>query len=163
LLAAAGGLQLHAGRQCGGADHRRPRLWRDGACAEADPHQPCRRTWKLMPDITLSNVRKSYGGGRPPAGSGLDPPLGGGALLCPLGPSGCGKTTTLRMIAGLENLTGGEIRVGDRVIDSPAQGRFVGPEKRGMGLVFQSYALWPHLTIERNTDFGLRLRKVPKA
>jgi len=115
-----------------------------------------------MPDITLSNVRKSYGGG-PPAVSGLDLHIGDGEFMCLLGPSGCGKTTTLRMIAGLENLTGGEIRVGDRVIDSPAKGRFVGPEKRGMGLVFQSYALWPHLTIERNTDFGLRLRKVPKA
>ena len=115
-----------------------------------------------MPDITLSNVRKSYGGG-PPAVSGLDLHIGDGEFMCLLGPSGCGKTTTLRMIAGLENLTGGEIRVGDRVIDSPAQGRFVGPEKRGMGLVFQSYALWLHLTIERNTDFGLRLRKVPKA
>lgn len=83
--------------------------------------------------------------------------------MCLLGPSGCGKTTTLRMIAGLENLSGGEIRVGDRVIDSVTEGIFVPPEKREMGLVFQSYALWPHLTIERNTDFGLRLRKLPKA
>src|SRR5690606_2278513 len=72
-------------------------------------------------------------------------------------------TTTLRMIAGLENLSEGEIAVGGQIVDSPAKARFVGPEKRGMGLVFQSYALWPHLTIERNTDFGLRLRKVPKA
>src|SRR5690606_19424124 len=72
-------------------------------------------------------------------------------------------TTTLRMIAGLENLSEGELRIGDRVVDSAEKGVFIGPEKRGMGLVFQSYALWPHLTIERNTDFGLRLRKVPKA
>ncbi|MEY4984054.1 MAG: hypothetical protein RIR62_2320 [Pseudomonadota bacterium] len=83
--------------------------------------------------------------------------------MCLLGPSGCGKTTTLRMIAGLENLSSGEIRVGDRVVGNVATATFVPPEKREMGLVFQSYALWPHLTIERNTDFGLRLRNVPKA
>ena len=116
-----------------------------------------------MPDIVLSNVQKSYGAGSPNAVSDLDLHIGDGEFMCLLGPSGCGKTTTLRMIAGLENLTDGEIRVGERLVDSPARGEFVGPEKRGMGLVFQSYALWPHLTIERNTDFGLRLRKVPKA
>ncbi|MFZ0097199.1 MAG: ABC transporter ATP-binding protein, partial [Gemmobacter sp.] len=115
-----------------------------------------------MPDITLSNVQKSYGGASPLAVNNLNLQIGDGEFMCLLGPSGCGKTTTLRMIAGLEGLTGGEIRVGDQVVDSPAKGRFLGPEKRGMGLVFQSYALWPHLTIERNTDFGLRLRKVPK-
>ena len=116
-----------------------------------------------MPDIILSNVQKSYGAGSPNAVSDLDLEIRDGEFMCLLGPSGCGKTTTLRMIAGLENLTDGEIRVGDKVFDSPSRGAFVGPEKRGMGLVFQSYALWPHLTIERNTDFGLRLRKVPKA
>ncbi|WP_395541348.1 ABC transporter ATP-binding protein [Neotabrizicola sp. sgz301269] len=115
-----------------------------------------------MPDITLSNVQKSYGAG-PNAVRDLDLKIGNGEFMCLLGPSGCGKTTTLRMIAGLENLTGGRIEVGDQVIDCPASGQFVGPEKRGMGLVFQSYALWPHLTIERNVDFGLRLRKVAKA
>jgi iron(III) transport system ATP-binding protein len=66
------------------------------------------------------------------------------------------------MIAGLESLSGGEIQIGGRVVDSVAGGVFVPPEKRRLGLVFQSYALWPHLTIERNTDFGLRLRKVPR-
>ena len=116
-----------------------------------------------MPDIILSNVQKSYGAGSPNAVSDLNLEIGDGEFMCLLGPSGCGKTTTLRMIAGLENLTDGEIRVGDKVFDSPSRGAFIGPEKRGMGLVFQSYALWPHLTIERNTDFGLRLRKVPKA
>lgn len=116
-----------------------------------------------MPDIILSNVQKSYGAGSPNAVSDLDLEIGDGEFMCLLGPSGCGKTTTLRMIAGLENLTDGEIRVGDKIVDSPARGAFIGPEKRGMGLVFQSYALWPHLTIERNTDFGLRLRKVAKA
>tara|TARA_R110002124_G_scaffold63350_8_gene172959 strand:+ start:3638 stop:4783 length:1146 start_codon:yes stop_codon:yes gene_type:complete len=116
-----------------------------------------------MPDIVLNNVQKSYGSGSPKAVSDLNLHIGDGEFMCLLGPSGCGKTTTLRMIAGLENLSGGEIMVGDRVFDSPAKAQFIGPEKRGMGLVFQSYALWPHLTIERNTDFGLRLRKMPRA
>ncbi|MFD1252144.1 MULTISPECIES: ABC transporter ATP-binding protein [Devosia] len=116
-----------------------------------------------MPDIILRNVQKSYSANSPKAVSDLDLHIGNGEFMCLLGPSGCGKTTTLRMIAGLENLSDGEIVVGDKVVDSPARAQFIGPEKRGMGLVFQSYALWPHLTIERNTDFGLRLRKVPKA
>jgi iron(III) transport system ATP-binding protein len=116
-----------------------------------------------MPDIILNNVQKSYGSGTPKAVSDLTLHIGNGEFMCLLGPSGCGKTTTLRMIAGLENLSEGELRIGERTVDSVAQGVFVGPEKRGMGLVFQSYALWPHLTIERNIDFGLRLRKVAKA
>lgn len=116
-----------------------------------------------MPAIILRNAQKNYGAGSPNAVSDLDLEIGDGEFMCLLGPSGCGKTTTLRMIAGLENLSGGEIRVGERVVDSVSKGIFIGPEKREMGLVFQSYALWPHLTIERNTDFGLRLRKIPKA
>ena len=116
-----------------------------------------------MPDIVLSNVQKSYSANSPKAVSDLNLHIGDGEFMCLLGPSGCGKTTTLRMIAGLENLTDREIAVGEKVVDSPARAQFIGPEKRGMGLVFQSYALWPHLTIERNTDFGLRLRKMPKA
>ena len=116
-----------------------------------------------MPDILLTNVQKAYSAAGPKAVSDLDLKIGNGEFMCLLGPSGCGKTTTLRMIAGLENLSGGEIRVGDQVFDSPSAGKFVPPEKRGMGLVFQSYALWPHLTIEKNIDFGLRLRKFGKA
>ena len=116
-----------------------------------------------MPKINLSGVEKNYGGNGANAVADLDLEIGDGEFMCLLGPSGCGKTTTLRMIAGLEHLTAGEIRVGPRVVDSVVEGVFVPPERREMGLVFQSYALWPHLTIERNTDFGLRLRKMPKA
>ncbi|MFS8049231.1 ABC transporter ATP-binding protein [Rhizobium sp. BR 314] len=116
-----------------------------------------------MPTINLRGAQKNYGVNSANAVSDLDLEIRDGEFMCLLGPSGCGKTTTLRMIAGLENLSGGEIRVGDRLIDSVVEGVFVPPEKREMGLVFQSYALWPHLTIERNTDFGLRLRKLPKA
>jgi iron(III) transport system ATP-binding protein len=116
-----------------------------------------------VPRINLSGVRKHYGGSAPNAVADLDLEIGDGEFMCLLGPSGCGKTTTLRMIAGLEHLTEGEIRVGSRVVDSARAGIFVPPEKREMGLVFQSYALWPHLTIEQNTDFGLRIRQIPKA
>lgn len=116
-----------------------------------------------MPTINLRGAQKNYGVNSANAVSDLDLEIRDGEFMCLLGPSGCGKTTTLRMIAGLENLSGGEIRVGERVIDSVVDGIFVPPEKREMGLVFQSYALWPHLTIERNTDFGLRLRNLPKA
>lgn len=116
-----------------------------------------------MPTITLRNVQKSYGGTAVTAVSNLNLEIGDGEFMCLLGPSGCGKTTTLRMISGLEHLTSGEIAVGDRTVDCVDKGTFVSADKRGMGLVFQSYALWPHMTIERNTDFGLRLRKVPKA
>ncbi|WP_412565792.1 ABC transporter ATP-binding protein [Thalassobius sp. MITS945101] len=117
-----------------------------------------------MPTIKLTSVDKQYDKSSPvKAVDDLNLEIGDGEFMCLLGPSGCGKTTTLRMIAGLENLSEGAIQVGERLVDSANDGVFVPPEKRGMGLVFQSYALWPHLTIERNTDFGLRLRKVPKA
>ncbi|NUW44517.1 ABC transporter ATP-binding protein [Nonomuraea rhodomycinica] len=113
-----------------------------------------------MPTITLSGVSKSYGGGEH-AVRNLDLVVPDGAFMCLLGPSGCGKTTTLRMIAGLEQPTAGSIAVGDRVLDSVERGLYVPPEKRGMGLVFQNYALWPHLSVRENVEFGLRMRKVP--
>ncbi|SDG88850.1 ABC transporter ATP-binding protein [Pelagibacterium luteolum] len=116
-----------------------------------------------MPTIRLKDAEKRYGGTAVKAVSNLNLEIGDGEFMCLLGPSGCGKTTTLRMISGLEHLSQGQITIGDRVVDCVSSGTFVTAEKRGMGLVFQSYALWPHMTIERNTDFGLRLRKVPKA
>ncbi len=113
-----------------------------------------------MPTITLTGISKSYGGGEQ-AVRNLDLTVPDGAFMCLLGPSGCGKTTTLRMIAGLEQPTTGTIAVGDRILDSVERGLYVPPEKRHMGLVFQNYALWPHLTVLANTEFGLRMRKVP--
>ena len=80
-----------------------------------------------------------------------------GQLVCLLGPSGCGKTTTLRLIAGFLEPTVGEIHVGDRVVSSPA--KTVPPENRKMSMIFQSYALWPHMTVADNITYGLRLRK----
>jgi iron(III) transport system ATP-binding protein len=82
-------------------------------------------------------------------------------MVCLLGPSGCGKTTTLRLIAGFVEPSGGEIRVGDKVVSSPA--RTVPPERRNMSMIFQSYALWPHMTVAQNVAYGLDLRKIDKA
>jgi iron(III) transport system ATP-binding protein len=113
-----------------------------------------------VPTIALQSVSKSYGVG-PLAVDDLDLTIPDGSFTCLLGPSGCGKTTTLRMIAGLEHPTAGSITVGDRVLDSVADGTFVPTERRGMGLVFQNYALWPHLTVARNVEFGLKVQKVP--
>ena len=116
-----------------------------------------------MPDINLTHVSKNYAGSDHPAVDDLNLTIADGEFMCLLGPSGCGKTTTLRMIAGLEHLSGGEISIGERMVDSIPAGAFVPPEQRRLGLVFQSYALWPHMTVERNIDFGLRLRKLPEA
>jgi iron(III) transport system ATP-binding protein len=83
-----------------------------------------------------------------------------GQLVCLLGPSGCGKTTTLRLIAGFLEPTEGEIHVGDRLVSSKA--RTLPPERRNMSMIFQSYALWPHMTVAENIVYGLRLRKLDR-
>src|SRR6266705_4132237 len=81
-----------------------------------------------------------------------------GRLVCLLGPSGCGKTTTLRLIAGFVEPSAGEIRVGEQVMSSPS--RTIPPERRNMSMIFQSYALWPHMTVAQNVAYGLNLRKI---
>src|SRR4030095_9930848 len=85
-----------------------------------------------------------------------------GEFLTLLGPSGCGKTTTLRLVAGLERPDRGDILVGDLPISSVASGLFVPPERRGMGMVFQSYAIWPHMTVFENVAFPLQALRVPQ-
>ncbi len=115
-----------------------------------------------MPTISLQDVNKCYDNSQANAVNNLNLEIADGEFMCLLGPSGCGKTTTLRMIAGLENLSNGDLSLGENLVDSKSSGIFVPPEKRNLGLVFQSYALWPHLTIERNIDFGLRLRNEEK-
>src|SRR5439155_584294 len=75
-----------------------------------------------------------------------------------LGPSGCGKTTTLRLVAGLEEPDGGEIYIDGQIVAAPQRGVFLPPEKRQLGMVFQSYAIWPHLTVFENVAFPLRVR-----
>ncbi len=84
-----------------------------------------------------------------------------GQLVCLLGPSGCGKTTTLRLIAGFVEPDAGEIRVGGRRLSAP--GRSEAPERRNMSMIFQSYALWPHMTVYDNVAYGLKLRGLPRA
>ena len=84
-----------------------------------------------------------------------------GQLVCLLGPSGCGKTTTLRLIAGFLEPSDGEIHVGERVVSSKA--KTLPPEDRKMSMIFQSYALWPHMTVADNITYGLRLRKLDRA
>ena len=107
-----------------------------------------------MEEIHLTGIRKSYG--KEVAVRHLDLTVAPGAFLTILGPSGCGKTTTLRVIAGLEEPETGEIRFGDRLIFSRRKGVIVPPERRNLGLIFQGYALWPHMTVERNITLGLK-------
>jgi iron(III) transport system ATP-binding protein len=85
-----------------------------------------------------------------------------GKLFTLLGPSGCGKTTTLRSIAGLERPTSGEIEVSGRAVYSSSRGIFVAPNKRNFGMVFQSYAIWPHMNVFQNVAFPLEVRKLAK-
>ena len=85
-----------------------------------------------------------------------------GEFVSILGPSGCGKTTSLRMIAGFEKATEGEIYIGDHCVSSSSQNKFVPPENRDIGMVFQSYAVWPHMTVVENVAYPLKIQKVPK-
>jgi len=105
--------------------------------------------------LTLSHVGKVYDDGTR-AVTDLNIDVRDGELLVFVGPSGCGKTTALRMVAGLESITEGEVSIGDRVVND------VPPRDRDVAMVFQSYALYPHLSVRDNIGFGLALRKVPK-
>jgi iron(III) transport system ATP-binding protein len=109
--------------------------------------------------IRLTDLRKDFGAMAAVDGVDLEVPVG--AFLVLLGPSGCGKTTTLRMLAGLEHPTGGEIRFGDRVVTGP--GVSVAPGRRDAGLVFQSYALWPHMSVRANVEWPLTIARMPAA
>ena len=86
-----------------------------------------------------------------------------GEFVSILGPSGCGKTTTLRMIAGFERATEGELYIGEQCVSSSIKGSFAPPEKRDIGMVFQSYAVWPHMTVAENVGYPLKIKKVDKA
>jgi multiple sugar transport system ATP-binding protein len=110
-----------------------------------------------MSRIELDHVTKIYDGGGPAAVSELDLAIDDGEFMVLVGPSGCGKTTALRMVAGLESITAGELRIGDRVVTD------VAPRDRDIAMVFQNYALYPHLSVKENMAFGLRLAKTKKA
>ena len=112
-----------------------------------------------MTSVELRGLTKRYGTQAVVDDVSLTIPHG--TLVCLLGPSGCGKTTTLRLIAGFVEPSGGDIRVGDRVVSSRAA--TLPPEQRNMSMIFQSYALWPHMTVGENIAYGLKLRKLDRA
>src|SRR3954451_23359914 len=108
-----------------------------------------------MAAVTLSAVRKSFGSTQ--VVHGVDVSIDDGEFCVLVGPSGCRKSTLLRMLAGLEEISGGEIRIGGRVVNN------VPPKERDIAMVFQNYALYPHMTVAENMSFALRLKKAPKA
>ena len=108
-----------------------------------------------MASVDIRDVRKAFG----PVQiiKGVSVPIADGEFVVLVGPSGCGKSTLLRMIAGLENITGGTISIGDRVVNN------VHPKERDIAMVFQNYALYPHMTVGENMGFSLKLRNTDKA
>ena len=109
-----------------------------------------------MAELHLKSLEKTYGNGYK-AVHGIDLEVREGEFMVLVGPSGCAKSTTLRMIAGLETITGGAVQIGDRVVNDLV------PGKRGIAMVFQNYALYPHMKVRRNLSFGLKLRREPAA
>ena len=108
-----------------------------------------------MASVAIRDVRKAFGAMQ--VIHGVDIAIDDGQFVVLVGPSGCGKSTLLRMIAGLENITAGEIRIGERVVNN------VPPKERDIAMVFQNYALYPHMTVADNMSFSMRLRGAPKA
>lgn len=113
-----------------------------------------------MSEVRIEHVFKRFGDVT--AVSDFDLTVNDGEFVSLLGPSGCGKTTSLRMIAGFERATEGEIYIGDHCVSSHIKNTFVPPEKRDIGMVFQSYAVWPHMTVTENVAYPLKIQKVPK-
>jgi len=107
-----------------------------------------------MSDVTLKDVVKRFG--KVEVVHGVDLRIEGNEFVVLVGPSGCGKSTILRMIAGLEKITEGEILIGGKVVND------VAPKDRGIAMVFQNYALYPHMNVFDNMSFGLKINKMPK-
>src|ERR1700675_5108543 len=108
-----------------------------------------------MATVTFEHVTKKYGDVL--AVDDVQLAINDGEFMVLVGPSGCGKTTCLRMIAGLEEISSGQLKIGDKIVND------VPPNDRDIAMVFQSYALYPHMTVSDNMPFGLKLRKLPKA
>ncbi|AGT08583.1 sn-glycerol-3-phosphate import ATP-binding protein UgpC [Paracoccus aminophilus] len=109
-----------------------------------------------MASIDISQVSKTYPGAPVPSVSDINLQIKDGEFIVLVGPSGCGKSTLLRMVAGLEEISGGEVRIGDRIVNK------VDPADRDIAMVFQNYALYPHMTVRENMAYGLKNRKTPK-
>src|SRR5512143_1106493 len=110
--------------------------------------------------ITIKNLSKHFGDVA--AVNNVSLTIEAGTFLTLLGPSGCGKTTLLRCVAGLEDPDGGEIFIGDRLVYSHAKGISVAAGQRELGMVFQNYALWPHMKVDKNISFALEIQKLGK-
>lgn len=106
-----------------------------------------------MAGVAINNVKKTYGALDVLHGVSVD--IEDGEFVILVGPSGCGKSTLLRMIAGLEDISGGEVLIGDRVVND------VPPKERDIAMVFQNYALYPHMTVSQNMAYSLKLKKTP--
>lgn len=114
-----------------------------------------------MPEVLIEDLVKEFGDVR--ASDGVDLQIKDGEFVTLLGPSGCGKTTLLRCIAGLETPDSGRLTLGGRVAADPAAKLFIPPEKRQLGMVFQSYALWPHMSVRGNVSYPLRVARAPRS
>jgi iron(III) transport system ATP-binding protein len=114
-----------------------------------------------MAEVLLENVSRTFGGFT--AVDGVDLRVAAGEFVTLLGPSGCGKTTTLRMVAGLEEATGGRISIGRRVVSEPVRNIHLAADRRRLGMVFQSYAIWPHMRVFDNVAYPLQVRRRPAA
>jgi iron(III) transport system ATP-binding protein len=117
----------------------------------------------MSADLSVEKLEKSFQPGARPAVDNVSFHVPAGEIVVLLGPSGCGKTTTLRMVAGLERPTAGVISIGGRVVARAETGELVSAQHREVGMVFQSYAVWPHMTVQENVAYPLRHRKVSRA
>jgi iron(III) transport system ATP-binding protein len=116
----------------------------------------------MSAELRVEHLRKVFATGRP-AVDDVSFRVAAGEIVVLLGPSGCGKTTTLRCVAGLETPTGGVIAIGGGVVSAPERNVLVPPRQRNVGMVFQSYAVWPHMTVRQNVAYPLKQRKVTRA
>src|SRR5262249_25622630 len=140
-----------AGTDCNRVHRRRYHVQPGAACGRRD----------AMNSIEVSSLVVRYGDVTAVNNIGFD--IAPGEMVTLLGPSGCGKTTTLRAVAGLETPSGGTIRLNGATVYSSGDRRNVPAEKRGVSMVFQSYAIWPHMTVFDNVAYGLRVRRLPAA
>ena len=117
----------------------------------------------MSSELRVEHLEKTFTQGAKPAVDDVSFTVEAGEIVVLLGPSGCGKTTTLRCVAGLEHPTSGRIVIGGTVYTDPAAGVLVPPRARNLGMVFQSYAVWPHMTVRQNVAYPLKARGASRA